>query len=60
MFLEGKNLPEDLSFLKKGKPWLVNIAHEEESDIMSEKSEYWIKRIGDIKGLKIVFEKDDI
>lgn len=53
------NLPEDLSFLKKGKPWLVNIAHEEESYIMSE-SEYWIKRILDIEGLKIAFEEDEI
>lgn len=52
------NLPEDLSFLKKGKPWLVNIAHEEESYIMTE-SEYLIKRISAIEGLKIAFEEDD-
>ncbi|MGA9188190.1 MAG: stage III sporulation protein AH [Methanosarcina sp.] len=46
------NLPEDLSFYKSGKPWLVNTAHEKQSFILSEdKSE--IDRIVNIKGLEI-------
>ncbi len=46
------DLPEDLSFYKNGKPWLVNTAHEEQSFILSEdKSE--IDKIMNIKGLKI-------
>lgn len=46
------DLPEDLSFYKSGKPWLVNTAHERQSFILSEdKSE--IDRIVNIKGLKI-------
>jgi hypothetical protein len=46
------NLPEDLSFYKSGKPWLVNTAHERQSFILSEdKSE--IDIIVNIKGLKI-------
>lgn len=46
------NLPEDLSFYKSGKPWLVNTAHENQSFILSEdKSE--IDRIVNIKGLEI-------
>ncbi|RWR11885.1 stage III sporulation protein AH [Siminovitchia fortis] len=49
------DLPEDLSFLKKGKPWLVNIAHEEESYIVTE-SEYLIGKIKEIEGLEISME----
>lgn len=49
------DLPEDLSFLKKGEPWLVNIAHEEESYIMTE-SKYWIGKIMQIEGLDITIE----
>lgn len=49
------DLPEDLSFLKKGKPWLVNIAHEEESYIITQ-SEYLIRKIKEIEGLEIVIE----
>lgn len=48
-------LPEDLSFLKKGKPWLVNIAHEEESYIITE-SQYWIGKLKEIEGLEMVEE----
>jgi len=50
-------LPEDLSFLKKGEPWLVNIAHEEESYIITE-SEYWIEKLQGIEGLKIMEESE--
>lgn len=46
------DLPEDLSFYKSGKPWLINTAHEKQSFILSEdKSE--IDRIVNIKGLEI-------
>lgn len=44
--------PEDLSFYKSGKPWLVNIAHEKISYILSE-DESEIDRITNIKGLKV-------
>jgi hypothetical protein len=46
------DLPEDLSFYKNGKPWLVNTAHDKQSFIFSEdKSE--INRVASIKGLEI-------
>jgi hypothetical protein len=47
-----RDFPEDLSFYKSGKPWLVNIAHEEISYILSE-DESEIDRITNIKGLKV-------
>ena len=46
------DFPEDLSFIKNGDPWLINIAHERESYIKTEdKNE--IEKILDIKGLNI-------
>lgn len=46
------DFPEDLSFYKSGKPWLVNTAHERDSYIFSEdKSE--IDGIANIKCLKL-------
>lgn len=47
-------LPEDLSFIKKGRAWLVTVSHEEESYItIDSDSTYLIDRISDIKGLKV-------
>ncbi len=46
-----RDFPEDLSFYKSGKPWLVNTAHEKISYILSE-DESEIDRIMSIKGLK--------
>jgi hypothetical protein len=45
-------LPDDLTFFKKGKPWLTNTAHEEQSSIETQ-DEDEIKRILSIEGLKI-------
>jgi hypothetical protein len=45
-------LPEDLSFLKNGKPWLVNIAHEHYSTILTDDLSE-INRIKSIPGLEI-------
>lgn len=38
------NLPEDLSFIKNHKPWLINVSHESESYIETE-DEYEIDKI---------------
>ncbi|MGH4120391.1 stage III sporulation protein AH [Clostridium sp.] len=46
------NLPEDLSFIKNHKPWLVNTSHEYESYIET-KDEEEINKIIKIKGLKV-------
>lgn len=46
------DFPEDLSFYKNDKPWLVNIAHERISHILSEDMSE-IDRIVNIKGLEI-------
>ncbi|RXA21455.1 stage III sporulation protein AH [Methanosarcina sp. MSH10X1] len=46
------DFPEDLSFYKSGKPWLVNTAHERDSYILSE-DESEIDRVTNIKGLKL-------
>lgn len=49
------HLPEDLSFFKQGKEWLVTISHENESYIFTEeKSE--IEKVLSIKGLKAKLE----
>lgn len=45
-------LPEDLSFIKNDKAWLINTAHEYESYIITEDEEE-ITKIIKIKGLKI-------
>lgn len=45
------DLPEDLSFIKNGKSWLINTAHERESCILTEDREE-INRILNIKGLE--------
>lgn len=44
-------LPDDLSFFKKGKVWLVNIAHEKESYIKTEDQDE-IQKVLNIKGIK--------
>ncbi|OPJ60259.1 stage III sporulation protein AH [Clostridium chromiireducens] len=46
------NLPEDLSFLKSGTPWLINTAHERESYILTDDKEE-IDKILKIEGLKV-------
>ncbi|MBZ9626413.1 stage III sporulation protein AH [Clostridium sp. FP2] len=46
------DLPEDLSFIKNGKPWLINTSHEFESYIITENKEE-IDKITQIKGLSI-------
>ncbi|MBZ9687345.1 stage III sporulation protein AH [Clostridium estertheticum] len=46
------NLPEDLSFIKNDKAWLINTAHEYESYIETEDEEE-IDKIIKIKGLKV-------
>jgi len=46
------NLPEDLSFIKNSKPWLINTSHEKESYIRTN-DEKEINRIQRIKGLEI-------
>lgn len=46
------NLPEDLSFFKNGKEWLVTISHEKESYILTEdKNE--IDKVMNLKKLKV-------
>ncbi|HFK1461056.1 stage III sporulation protein AH [Bacillus cereus] len=48
---EQPDLPEDLSFFKKGEKWLVSCSHEQESFINThDKNE--IKKVFDIVGLK--------
>jgi hypothetical protein len=51
-FWTHPNLPEDLSFIKHGKPWLINTAHENQCSIETE-DEHEITRIIGIRGLKI-------
>lgn len=46
------DLPEDLSFFKKGKPFLVCTAHENESYFLTD-SPYFIEKISAIEGLNI-------
>jgi hypothetical protein len=46
------DLPDDLTFFKKGKAWLTNTAHEEQSSIETQDEEE-IKRIMSIDGLKV-------
>ena len=46
-------LPEDLSFIKNSKPWLINTSHEKESYILTNDEEE-INRIQKIKGLEII------
>lgn len=46
------NLPEDLSFIKDHKPWLINISHEYESYIVTEDKEE-IDKIIKIKGIQV-------
>ena len=46
------DLPEDLSFIKNGTPWLINTSHEFESYIITENKEE-IDKIIQIKGLNI-------
>ncbi|MBZ9637768.1 stage III sporulation protein AH [Clostridium sp. FP1] len=46
------NLPEDLSFIKNHKPWLINTSHEYES-YFETKDEEEISKIIKIKGLKV-------
>lgn len=46
------DLPEDLSFFKKGKPFLVCTAHEHDSYFLTDSS-YFIEKISAIDGLKI-------
>jgi len=54
---EHPDLPEDLSFFKNNKEWLVTISHEKEAFIYnSDKSE--LDQINAIKGLKILHEND--
>ncbi|BBW96061.1 stage III sporulation protein AH [Geobacillus icigianus] len=50
------HLPEDLSFFKQGKEWLVTISHEKESYIYTE-DEYEIKKVMGIKGLKLEIDR---
>jgi hypothetical protein len=45
-------LPEDLGFLKNGKPWLINIAHERYSAILTDDPSE-ISRIKSLPGLEI-------
>lgn len=45
-------LPEDLSFLKSGEPWLINTAHEFESHILTQDKEE-IAKILAIQGLDV-------
>lgn len=45
-------LPEDLSFIKNHKPWLINTSHEYESYIETEDEEE-IDKIIKIQGLKV-------
>ena len=49
---EPEILPEDLSFLKNGSPWLVNCAHEKESHIITDNVNE-IEKLKSIKGLII-------
>ena len=46
------DLPEDLSFIKDGKSWLINTSHEFESYIITENKQD-IEKIIQIKGLNI-------
>lgn len=46
------DLPEDLSFIKNGTPWLINTSHEFESYINTENKEE-IDKITQIKGLNV-------
>ncbi|WP_051542204.1 hypothetical protein [Clostridium lundense] len=46
------NLPEDLSFIKNSKPWLINTSHENGSYILTDDDEE-INRIRKINGLII-------
>ena len=46
------NLPEDLSFIKNHKPWLINTSHEYESYIETE-DEYEINKIIKIEDFKV-------
>ena len=46
------NLPEDLSFIKNHKPWLINTSHEYESYIETEE-EYEIDKIIKIEDFKV-------
>ncbi|APB84258.1 stage III sporulation protein AH [Bacillus amyloliquefaciens] len=55
---EQPHLPEDLSFFKDGKEWLVTCSHEEESYIDTEDDKE-IQRILSIPGLKVHFERWD-
>jgi hypothetical protein len=47
---EPEILPEDLSFFKNGRPWLVNCAHEKESHIFTDNVNE-IEKLKSIKGL---------
>jgi hypothetical protein len=49
---EPNALPEDLSFFKNGRPWLVNYAHERESHIFTDNGNE-IEKIKSVKGLYI-------
>jgi len=46
------NLPEDLSFIKNGSPWLINNSHEHESYIKTNDKEE-ISKLLNINGLDI-------
>ncbi|MBU3184889.1 stage III sporulation protein AH [Clostridium estertheticum] len=46
------DLPEDLSFIKNGESWLINVSHEFESCIITENKEE-IDKITQIKGLNV-------
>jgi hypothetical protein len=46
------DLPEDLSFIKNGKPWLINTSHEFQSYIITEDKEE-IYKITQIEGLNV-------
>ena len=46
------DLPEDLCFIKNGKPWLINTSHEFESYIITENKEE-IDKITQIEGLNV-------
>ncbi|KFN04094.1 hypothetical protein [Bacillus clarus] len=46
------DLPEDLSFFKSGKEWLITCSHEKESFIKTEDKKE-IERVLNIPGLKV-------
>lgn len=50
------DFPEDLSFFKQGKEWLVTISHEYESYIFTEEKNE-IEKVLNIKGLKAKIEE---